>query len=746
MDILLGKVTQQAMNYAIRSGITITSTYAIRQCSRLVQNVKGDDRDELSILQDRLDSKIRIISPAIDMIELISARGNTSLESAVTLTKALRWDIQALGIRLANAANAEELSRRGSSKASSRAQNEVEFKLIIKDIRSLLSRIEDAVPLINLAITTSGASLSTKLPATISPSRLLQASTFLTAGDSQYSMQPNHTVQVGPAFTLSMYMLFAGHANREQDEEGTIRDTTWKEVIHKARVKLLRVPLERAYELPKPPANGRLRPGTSPKSSPRPSSPRPDTDAEPLPHHIHGEGKADEFAYQILIVEDLEDDRVHSFDEDDLQPTLYDDVRLAGIREVVPVHEISKIFYADTGKILNIGSEGETNSPVLLLKRDINAVPPRRMMERASRDHDWNDDQGDLDQPDDTTLSDEGQSEIDAQLGREERAASLPVVEEPAPPEPEAWRLPQNLDPEWLAFEVYSEEPDGSETEDESVTESDGASSTRPARASRETSLDPLLTTAMSSLHLNSPSPLRSSQQSAIHPIHSNITSTFLPPVPIRTSLSLLETLIRLTALQQFQQTSHLSITDELLNFFLSESSTTGAGPDGDERRRKRWEARQRLGFDPYDESPVKRRGEGGIIVRAGPDEEGGHRYDDGEAYAYDVLAEDSPSRWTGPAKSASPSPMLLRSRQHTPLSPPSASSSPQHASSFPSTPASAKGRPATLRQQVSGRSLPAVGGEKRGSPLGRGRGKSTETDSSLGTSPGYEEGTGGPG
>lgn len=54
MDILLGKVTQQAMNYAIRyyrvgnkicrecadgcrSGITITAGYAIRQSSRLLK-------------------------------------------------------------------------------------------------------------------------------------------------------------------------------------------------------------------------------------------------------------------------------------------------------------------------------------------------------------------------------------------------------------------------------------------------------------------------------------------------------------------------------------------------------------------------------------------------------------------------------------------------------------------------------------------------------------------------------------
>jgi hypothetical protein len=68
--------------------------------------------------------------------------------------------------------------------------------------------------------------------------------------------------------------------------------------------------------------------------------------------------------------------------------------------------------------------------------------------------------------------------------------------------------------------------------------------------------------------------------------------------------------LIRLTALQQFQQSSHLAIPDEFLNFFLSDSSTVGAGSDGELRRRVRREARARVGFDPYDESPIKRRTE----------------------------------------------------------------------------------------------------------------------------------------
>ena len=238
------------MNYAIRSGITITTGYALKQCGRLVKEApRGKEREELAKLQIRLEGKIRIISPAIDMIELIAARGNTTLESAVGLTKEIRYEIQNLGVRLNDAANDEQLLRRNSNRAKTREQSEHQMRLVINEIKALLDRIEDAVPLINLAITTSGVNLSTKLSGTISPSRLLQASTFLTAADKNFTTNGGGREQVGPTYVLSMYMLFAGHAWRPVDEEG-VRAATWKEVIHKARVKLIRLPLDQLYDLP----------------------------------------------------------------------------------------------------------------------------------------------------------------------------------------------------------------------------------------------------------------------------------------------------------------------------------------------------------------------------------------------------------------------------------------------------------------------------------------------------------------
>ncbi|CAI7658282.1 unnamed protein product [Penicillium glandicola] len=529
---------------------------------------------------------------------LDAARGNTSLESAVALTKSLRWDIQALGQRLARAAASEELRRKGATSSKDQTNSDKEIKLIIKDIKKLLARIEDAVPLMNLAITTSGAKLSTNLPATVSPSRLLQASTFLTAGDTQYSMSPSQAVQVGPTFTLSMYMLFASHL-RPHDEE-SVREATWKEVMHKARLKLRRVPISSLQ---------------SPDQHPRTKLPGP--------------AGADEYTYQVLIIEDLDDGRVHTVDENDPQPQNYEGVSTAGIREILPIHQISKIFYADTGRILNISTEGETNNPVLLLKRDLNALPPRRMMER--------DEVEDFPQSEsEEEPEDEEQAQLDAQLNRDDNRETSGFNALHEDSIPEEWRLPPGLDPEWIAFEVYNED----ETSD---TESEAEN---PEPSTNETSIDPNM---MAKLSLNergrsshSPSPLNQSYSSAA------ATTTVSNPhfENIRTSLSLLETLLRLTSLQQFQQQSHLSISDELLNFFLEESSTTGAGGDEQHRQRLRSEARRRVGWDPYNESPVKHRGEDyqyGWESGNSPHQYGGDPYSpSGQAQGFHLRSRES--------------------------------------------------------------------------------------------------------
>ncbi|KAK5737312.1 Ran-specific GTPase-activating protein 30 [Elasticomyces elasticus] len=714
MDILLGRVTQQAMNYAIRSGVTITATYAFKQCGRLLKEApRSKDREELMQLQLRLESKIRIISPAIDMIELISARGNTSLESAVSLTKELRYEIQRLGTRLSDAANEEELLKRKSSRAKSREQTEHELKSIVSSIKSLLVRIEDAVPLINLAITTSGVNLSTNLSGTISPSRLLQASTFLTAADSKYATEPGIRQQVGPTYTLSMYMLFAGHV-RPTDEDG-IRETTWKEVIHKARVKLFRVAPDQLYSLPGEKATSN---GFTENMLPEPDS-------------------ASEFDYQLVIVEDLDDGRVHTFEDNEPQPGPFDDVPSAGIRDIVPVHEVSKIFYADTGKILGIGGDGDAQNPVLLIKRDVHAAPPTTMLRKSQMERSY------FDSPsvNGTQYDDDDQSEINAQFERESAPNTPLKVPQPEAVQSSAWRLPADLDPEWIAFEVFAEEQD-SDTEDEEPTPEERTSSVR------QSSLDHELTGALSKLRLRSSTPSSNNGQlvASQHSRHPAPRTSAWPP--IKTSLSLLEMLVKLTALQQFKQESHLVIGDEMLNFFLEDTATAGAGPDKDRRQRIRHDALRRVGFDPYDESPIKRRGEehirgadarGGASPRVSFDPEAFPQelpYDDSYGYEDDPrLAYDQANGGYSPysrevtPSSPSPRPLLLHQTPSRTSTPRSASSerhrsavqakyaariptSPQApASAIQTPPSTARSRQALLRAQTE---------PKAGSPLAR--------------------------
>lgn len=617
MDELLSRVTQHAVQYAIRSGITITTSFAIKECGRLLKQApKGKERQELMQLQLRLESKIRVIAPSIDMIELIAARGNTSLESAVVLTKDIRYEIQKLGQRLQDASEAEQLQRT-SKRAGFREEMDQELREIIQQIKILLDRIEDAVPLINLAITTSGVNLSTKLSGTISPSRLLQASTFLTASDTKYTNDPNSRQQVGPTYVLTLYMLFAGHSMRPVDEG--VRQTTWKEVIHKARVKLWRVPLEQLYDLP----------GENTHNT------KHDTG-----NTIPGAAKAGEFAYQLVIVEDQDDGRYHDPEEEVSRP--FDDIPNAGIADVIPCHEISKVFYADRGKILNIGSDDGTNNPVLLLKRDVHAEPPRRMMRRSRsqasmRDSPMNGSR--------EAIEDCEQSQPDAQLEQESTPPTPPRGEANTDGAPPPLRLPADLDPEWMAFEVYVEDED---TDDSDVP----AKEERPTPTSR--SSDYGLMSAFSALRLRSTA--SASPTSGQHLAPSRTPALDLSPSkrkgpPIKTSLSLLEMLMKLTALQQFRQESHLAIEDELLNFFLSESSTAGAGVDKEYRQRVRRDATKRVGFDPYDESPIKRRGEEYIRHAQGdtyspsgtPNGHGDLAYDDAYEHGQQLLQHPIP-------------------------------------------------------------------------------------------------------
>ncbi|KAK3682485.1 RanGTP-binding protein-domain-containing protein [Podospora appendiculata] len=629
MDLLLARLGVQALNYAIRSGIRLTSVYAVQQCSRLLKTV--NDRAvyvELKALQQLLDNKIKILSPAIDLIEFKSSRGNVFLESAVPLAKSLHREIVRLGKRLDDAATVEEGSRLRDGKAHISEARHAELLQIIRDMQSLLARIDREIPLIQLAISASGEKMTTALSPGISPSRLMQASTFLSFGDAQFSNDPTRPVQVGPSFTLSLYMLFLGHSQpagqsgkdetllstperfhnksppKEEPyglEEGE-RKPIWQEVMHKARVRLCRTPLDWTFDgtrgfCPNGTSNVQLNGNSALISATGPM------------------GRPDEYAYHLEMIEDLDDGRVH--DEQGAKTEAFNDIAKAGIRESIPIHQIAKIFYTDTGRILNIGNadEGE-NNPVLLLKRDVKAKTSIKLRQE------WlegpSDSDTDIDTKATSSLSDD-QAEIDRQLLEESQPAGV-LAGAQAGSRKDCF--PQHLDPEWLALEVFMEYQDSEDSEDEDdmgggkieQLSSDSGKKLLPTagstRARDRSSIDSNLAAQIRNISLQSPSPARvvsrlppgDVEKETSEPPESWVTRS--PFGSIVSSLSLLEMLVRLTSLQEFQQTSHLSIPDHILTFFLEETSTTGL--QGEARWQVRNEAKRRMGFDPYTDTPTK--------------------------------------------------------------------------------------------------------------------------------------------
>ncbi|RYP74328.1 hypothetical protein DL769_004031 [Monosporascus sp. CRB-8-3] len=627
MDAFLSKLSHHATNYAIRSCLALTSKYVIEHGSKLLKAVDdGPLHAQLSLLQRRLARKIELISPILETIEFHYTRGNSTLEAVVRTARELRDDTDALARRLEATAAASQPGVRAKPSVDA-AVRRADLLAIIDDIKELILRIDDCLPSINLWVSAMGGIQAQQ--STFSPSRLLQASYLVNVGDTQYILNPSQPMQIGPDFTLSLYMLFRGHASSHESEEPYgieegQRKPTWQEVIHKARVRLCRVPINNPH----------------------------------LSNGVDMDISSMGYAYELQIVEDLDDGRVHTFDDGDAHPTPYDGIALAGIRESIPIGQIAKMLYADVGRILNINNEdGASSNPVLLLKRDVQATPPGtlgRHLESIEPLHGHSnlvEDATDQSALGDGILSESSpQDDIDRQLREESRAVKLaqePLVAASIPSQPKPapayqWRLPQDLDPEWIALEVFDfsdenasdEEGDEPTTDDEDGTRQDRY--LRPRHTSRP-SVDSNLVTQLHRMSLASSSgpSSRPSSRNSFAPNHNNHTTELSlhrthsshshahahahahPPTTesssrliarspfgaIRTSLSLLEMLLRLASLQEFEQTTHLSIPDHVLRFYLDESAST-TGLHGRERLAARVEVERKVGFDPYVDSP----------------------------------------------------------------------------------------------------------------------------------------------
>jgi hypothetical protein len=133
------------------------------------------------------------------------------------------------------------------------------------------------VPLISLALTTSGANLSSSLPDTVSPSRLLQASSLLRSADSLFE-SARDIVQVGPKFILKFYSIFTSHARVTG-----VKDIQWKEEYAKCHAIIVRIP-SRAHK---------------------------ESGIDRRTSNSSGMSFTNGYEYELRLIEDLDDGRYH---------------------------------------------------------------------------------------------------------------------------------------------------------------------------------------------------------------------------------------------------------------------------------------------------------------------------------------------------------------------------------------------------------------------------------------------------
>lgn len=221
MDQLLAKAGSTLVTFAVRSGVQIASTYVIRSVGSLMDSVPVAERRRVERIKGRLENRIEIVSHAIQLIKVMASRGNTSLQSTLKLANELKEDIDDFHEQIDDVMEA----RSGDLSTD-------EIKAVELLMNTLVSRIDQTIPILNLALTTCGGNLSGNLNAFVSPGCLLKASSMVVDSNRAFHDKP---VQVGPAFDLTMYDIFYNSAAHSGAE------INWREKFARCTVEVERI-------------------------------------------------------------------------------------------------------------------------------------------------------------------------------------------------------------------------------------------------------------------------------------------------------------------------------------------------------------------------------------------------------------------------------------------------------------------------------------------------------------------------
>lgn len=199
MDAILAKALNQAVLFAVRLGISLALGYAIKTLGKYVESLPAAERTRLVVKKTRLQQKIEVVLVLLELIKLASGR-NSVLEVLLELVSDLFMRFNEFGDRV-------KLIDTKSAKTVEKYMDELTQELL------------EALPVINMVLTTLGVSFTQKLDR-MSPGNLMRAAVAL-------------QTQVID-FDLVMYLVFY---NGNDGVEGLV----WKEEYARALVKVKRV-------------------------------------------------------------------------------------------------------------------------------------------------------------------------------------------------------------------------------------------------------------------------------------------------------------------------------------------------------------------------------------------------------------------------------------------------------------------------------------------------------------------------
>ncbi|KAJ1861202.1 Ran-specific GTPase-activating protein 30 [Coemansia sp. RSA 2703] len=296
MDDLFSSLAMQTVHLVGKAAFGAASSLAMRRVTEYVNSTQQAAATasaaaaadaELAHQHMRFETTLRVVTPAIDLIELISSRGHSTTSGVLQLTARLRKDIQQFAAALPAQPDQSAKTTEGTQATLAR-------------MRMLVDRIDAAVPLLNLALTTSGAHLGAALPDGVSPGRLMQASGVLARAPSSVA---GEGALVGPVFTLRLFSLFAASVRAK-----TLSDVTWKEEYVICHAALWKMP-------------------------------------------------GDLIEYELRVVEDLDDGRYHEESEDATPSWAAEVVAGRGTPGRVlrmPLGNMCSLHYTSAGALLNI--------------------------------------------------------------------------------------------------------------------------------------------------------------------------------------------------------------------------------------------------------------------------------------------------------------------------------------------------------------------------------------------------------